>query len=266
MIYQFITMSCGDLCLTLLDDFIVKLDDFVVIKTNHMIVMLIRGQLENRVTTLEVMPDHQAGSLELGQHPIDGREAHIVSVLEKRPIDILGTHVMLAAFHGLQHLQDLDSRQRYLQARLAQFMVLSRHDLLAALFARSNQVRYDCRPGHDNCSESLMQKFLWLILAFCLAACAEFPGVYRIDIQQGNIVTQDALKQLKAGMTTRQVRFVLGSPLIKDTFDTQRWTYIYSMQRGGEDRKQESLTLLFDESERLLSWSGDMLTAQVSEQ
>ncbi len=111
-----------------------------------------------------------------------------------------------------------------------------------------------------------MQKFLWLILAFCLAACAEFPGVYRIDIQQGNIVTQDALKQLKPGMTMRQVRFVLGSPLIKDTFDTQRWTYIYSMQRGGEDRKQESLTLLFDESERLLSWSGDMLTAQVSEQ
>ena len=266
MIYQFITMSCGDLCLTLLDDFIVKLDDFVVIKTNHMIVMLIRGQLENRVTTLEVMPDNQTGSLELGQYPIDGSQAHIVPMLEKRPVDILGTHVVLAAFHGLQHLQDLDSRQRDLQARLAQFMVLSRHDLLAVLFARSNQVRYDYRPGYDNCSESLMQKFLWLILALCLTACAEFPGVYQIDIQQGNIVTQDALKQLKARMTTRQVRFLLGTPLIKDTFNSRRWTYIYSMQRGGEDRKQESLTLLFDESERLQSWTGGMLTAQVSDQ
>ena len=45
-----------------------------------------------------------------------------------------------------------------------------------------------------------------------LAGCS-FPGVYKIDIQQGNVVTQDMIDQLRPGMTRRQVRFIMGNPL-----------------------------------------------------
>lgn len=259
-------MRVGNFGLTALDDFVEEFDDSAIVDTDHMIVVLIGRQLEHRMPTLEIVPDHQTGSLKLGEHAIDSRQTHIFTMLEQRTVDILGTHMVLAAINGLQHLQNLDPGQGDFQADLTQFMVFRRHDVPAPLFARSFQVRYDCRPGHDYCSDSLMQKFLWLFIAMGLAACSEFPGVYRIDIEQGNIVTQEELKALKPGLTKRQVKFVLGTPLIEGTFDPNRWTYLYSMQRGGEDRKQKSLTLLFGKDERLLSWSGDTQDAQADDQ
>ena len=65
-----------------------------------------------------------------------------------------------------------------------------------------------------------------------LAGCS-FPGVYKIDIQQGNVVTQDMIDQLRPGMTRRQVRFIMGNPLLVDTFHANRWDYLYSLQPGG---------------------------------
>ena len=55
------------------------------------------------------------------------------------------------------------------------------------------------------------------------------PGVtpYRIEIQQGNYVSQDMVAQLKPGMTKEQVRFVLGTPLVTDIFHADRWDYVY---------------------------------------
>ena len=58
-----------------------------------------------------------------------------------------------------------------------------------------------------------------LMLTTVLGACSlsELPGLYRIDIQQGNVVTQEMLAQLEPGMDKRRVRFVLGTPLVADT-------------------------------------------------
>jgi outer membrane protein assembly factor BamE len=53
------------------------------------------------------------------------------------------------------------------------------------------------------------------------------PKVYKIDIEQGNKITSEMLMTLKPGMTKSQVRFVLGTPLIQDTFHSERWDYIY---------------------------------------
>ncbi len=88
-----------------------------------------------------------------------------------------------------------------------------------------------------------------------------FPGVYRIDIQQGNIVTQKMVDQLSPGMTKRQVLFVMGTPLIQDTFAPNRWDYIYSLQPGGKKRKQKSISLFF-EDERLTGFKGDFIPTQ----
>ena len=70
---------------------------------------------------------------------------------------------------------------------------------------------------------------------------------YRIDIQQGNIVTQEQIEQLKPGMKMTEVRYLLGAPLVEDPFHTERWDYFYSF-RSGETRRveQKRLTVFFD--------------------
>ncbi len=80
-----------------------------------------------------------------------------------------------------------------------------------------------------------------LLLLPLLAACSsvsemkvtDYLSPYRIDINQGNYITQDMVVQLKPGQTREQVRFILGSPLIVDTFHGgDRWDYLYRFQPG----------------------------------
>ncbi|MFV0454775.1 MAG: outer membrane protein assembly factor BamE [Pseudomonas sp.] len=104
----------------------------------------------------------------------------------------------------------------------------------------------------------LMLSSLTLVGLFALAGCS-FPGVYKVDIQQGNVVTQDMIDQLRPGMTRSQVRFIMGSPLITDTFHASRWDYLYSIQSGGGQRQQERVSLVFNESDQLAGLAGDFL-------
>ena len=91
-----------------------------------------------------------------------------------------------------------------------------------------------------------------------LAGCS-FPGVYKIDIQQGNVVTQDMINQLRPGMSRAQVRYVMGDPLINDPFNPNRWDYVYSIQTGDSARRQDRATLIFNESAPLISLNGDFM-------
>lgn len=79
-----------------------------------------------------------------------------------------------------------------------------------------------------------------------------FPWVYRIDVEQGNIIDdKEKVSQLQEGMTQRQVSFLLGSPMIQDTFNQDRWDYFYSYRTGKGALTQQRITLTF---------SGDILT------
>ncbi len=104
----------------------------------------------------------------------------------------------------------------------------------------------------------LLLTSLTLVGLLALAGCS-FPGVYKIDIQQGNVVTQDMIDQLRPGMTRRQVRFIMGNPLLQDTFNTNRWDYLYSLQPGGGKRQQERMSVFFNDSDQLVSLSGDFM-------
>jgi outer membrane protein assembly factor BamE len=76
------------------------------------------------------------------------------------------------------------------------------------------------------------------IAAVMLAAVAATGCVYRMDIQQGNLLDADQVEQVEVGMTRSQVRFLLGTPMVIDSFDTERWDYVYSLRRG-HSRKVE---------------------------
>ncbi|MDQ7091147.1 MAG: outer membrane protein assembly factor BamE [Methylococcales bacterium] len=82
------------------------------------------------------------------------------------------------------------------------------------------------------------------------------PGVYSIDIQQGNRVSQEMINQLKPRMNKRQVRYIMGSPMLIDVFHKKRWDYLYSNQPGGELREQTRISLYF-EGDILVGVQGD---------
>lgn len=93
-----------------------------------------------------------------------------------------------------------------------------------------------------------MPKARLLLLALALLS-APLAGCspYRIDVQQGNVLTDEALTNLKVGMTKRQVRFLLGTPPITDPFHADRWDYVYSYKKGrGGDEERRRLTLYFN--------------------
>ena len=101
---------------------------------------------------------------------------------------------------------------------------------------------------------------LLTITLLATAGCS-FPGVYKIDIQQGNVVTQDMVDQLRPGLTKRQVQYVMGTPLIQGTFDQSRWDYVYSLQPGGKARQQESISLHFEDGQ-LSHFTGDFIPSK----
>jgi len=81
---------------------------------------------------------------------------------------------------------------------------------------------------------------------------------YRIDIQQGNAVTPEMVSKLKPGMTRAQVRFVLGTPLLVDTFRENRWDYVYYFEKPNEPRVYRHLAVFF-KSDRLERLEGDLV-------
>lgn len=106
---------------------------------------------------------------------------------------------------------------------------------------------------------SPMRILLIAVALAALTACGGFgfPGVYRINVEQGNLVTQEMVDQLKPGMTRRQVRFIMGTPLVEDSFNRERWDYPYVMRRGDEVLRESQVTVYFD-GDRLTSVSGEL--------
>jgi outer membrane protein assembly factor BamE len=83
-------------------------------------------------------------------------------------------------------------------------------------------------------------------------------GAYRIDIQQGNLVTQDMVEKLQPGMTRSQVRFVLGTPLVTDVFHADRWDYVYRLEKAGKLVENRHIVAVFD-GDKLVRVEGDVV-------
>lgn len=92
-----------------------------------------------------------------------------------------------------------------------------------------------------------MQKLTAHILILFLTGCA-FPGVYKINVQQGNIVTDKELTALKEGMPRSQVHALMGSPLMLNPVDTSREYYVYTFQREGGDIKEQRIIVYYTDN------------------
>jgi len=96
-----------------------------------------------------------------------------------------------------------------------------------------------------------------LALVATLGACSSlrFPGVYRIKIAQGNYLEKEMVDQLKPGLTRTQVRYIMGTPLVEDTFNPDRWDYYFSVRQDDKTLVEYHMTVKFN-GDALASWEG----------
>jgi outer membrane protein assembly factor BamE len=92
-----------------------------------------------------------------------------------------------------------------------------------------------------------------LISAAVLGGCANKGGArsgffepYKFDIQQGNYITADAVKQLKPGMNPEQVKNIMGSPLVVDAFRADRWDYLFHYTQANGKSETRRAAIFFD--------------------
>lgn len=85
-----------------------------------------------------------------------------------------------------------------------------------------------------------------LLLAVVATGC-----VYRMDIQQGNLLDVEQIDQVEVGMTRSQVRFLLGTPMVIDSFNPDRWDYVYRLQRGHSRKIEKRHLVVWFESDKV---------------
>ena len=99
-------------------------------------------------------------------------------------------------------------------------------------------------------SQIIMQKLLISLIAIAsltLSACSfDMLTIYKIDVQQGNALSQEDIDRIKEGMNKRQVKFLLGEPLLSDPFHRNRWDYVFYFKPGYGDPHKARLTLTFE--------------------
>ncbi|MBT5229758.1 MAG: outer membrane protein assembly factor BamE [Methylococcales bacterium] len=106
--------------------------------------------------------------------------------------------------------------------------------------------------------------FSAVIASGFISACSNdpiitnMPGIYKVDIKQGNVINQESLNQLKPGMTRRQVRYVLGTPLVVDVFHQNRWDYMYYDYLDGDTEQGKQRISVYFENDKLSRLDGDM--------
>lgn len=87
---------------------------------------------------------------------------------------------------------------------------------------------------------------LFFLTSFLAGLLSAGCSVYKVDVQQGNVIEQEQLDKLKVGMKKNQVTFLMGNPLLTDPFNANRWDYLYSMRPGGGETSRQLVTLYFE--------------------
>ena len=97
-----------------------------------------------------------------------------------------------------------------------------------------------------------------IVLSLVLGGCGWFPslGVYKLDINQGNYISQDQVDRLKVGQTRQQVKGALGTPMLADPFHADRWDYTYLFTRQGKTLEHRQFTVYFVD-DKVARWEGD---------
>ena len=117
-------------------------------------------------------------------------------------------------------------------------------------------------------------KYLYLTaLALSVGGCSmpqikvpdlKIPRVYKLSVQQGNVITQEMVDRLEPGMTRNQVEYVMGRPVLRDPFDDDQWVYLYTLEVPDVFIQAFKMVLIFEE-DTLVSITGDYVPTRAEE-
>jgi outer membrane protein assembly factor BamE len=116
-------------------------------------------------------------------------------------------------------------------------------------------------------------RYLYLVvLALSVSGCSlsqlklpelKIPRVYKLTVQQGNVITQQMVDRLEPGMSRSQVEYVMGRPVLQDPFNDDQWVYIYSIEIPDYLTSVVKLVLDFD-GDTLTNISGDIVPSKAA--
>lgn len=222
------------LCYLALQSFDVLADKFNNVprlNTDHVVVMFTLVEFEYRVPTLKVMAHNQPGIFKLCEDAVYRREPDILAGIQQLPVDIFGAQV--ARFDILKNLENSKARQGYFEPSVAKLLSLLHESILIGMM----RAYYDdmAEQFQRMMSKNPMTMRKSLILALFCSLAISSGCVYRANISQGNLIEQEDLDQAEVGMTKNQIRFLLGTPMIDDPFNRDRWDYVYYVTIGRAD-------------------------------
>jgi outer membrane protein assembly factor BamE len=97
-----------------------------------------------------------------------------------------------------------------------------------------------------------------LVVSGCSLKRPRLPRVHKLTVQQGNVITQDMIDQLKPGMTRSQVAFIMGEPVVRNSFNDDRWDYVHTVELPGVFSSNQMVSLFFVD-EVLAYFTGDLV-------
>jgi outer membrane protein assembly factor BamE len=103
-----------------------------------------------------------------------------------------------------------------------------------------------------------------VVLAGCSFKRPRLPRVHKLTVQQGNVLTQDMIDKLRPGMNRSQVAFVMGEPVVRNSFNDDRWDYVYTIELPGVYSTTRTVSLFFVD-EQLAYFTGDLVPERIQE-
>jgi outer membrane protein assembly factor BamE len=276
------TQALGNAVLAFFDFRIDKFFHVAAVQAHDVVVVCAFVQFKHGLASLEVVALEQAGLLKLGEHAVDRGQTNVDLFGQQDLEHILGAHVALVGL--LKDFQDFQARRGGLQA--AAFQV---GGFMGAMGKAMGHVKHSAVMLVGGCCKLTWGEPRWVsgrsgiaaIIGFyvvqhtghapepmmlnsirftasaalaiaALGACA----LYKPEIRQGNVVTQEQIAQLRKGLTRNQVQAVMGAPLLTSNFHDGRWDYVYRVSRGNDLLEQRKYVLRF-KGDALEEFGGD---------
>jgi outer membrane protein assembly factor BamE len=278
MFFQRKALGLGDRSLSFFNLWIVKLFDFAAIEAHQMIMVRAFVELINGLAAFKIATRKQAGLLELCEHAIHRGQSNVRALIEKHTIHILRCHVALAA--ALENLHDFQARQSGLEAGVFQFIKRGHRREVSVgkplQWIDHNLTQRCCAPA--SCALFAMQVSFVFRLSVLAAACAGLSACstlnnatgraanlvspYKVEVVQGNFVSKEQKDALQIGMPRAQVRDILGSPLVTSVFHAERWDYVFTIRRQGQEPQQRKLTAFFKGDELAKVESDELISEE----
>jgi len=290
VVRQFEAFVLGNRFLQVFNLGLIKLLDPATVQAHQVIVVLPLIELIHGFAALKMRATQEPGLLKLREHSVDRGQADIDVFAQSDAVDVFCRHVpMLSALEQLQNLQAwqggfeacgfevkhgrhgvafggwVEKRPRRDPGLRYNAPIIALSQRWIDMDSHTSPSKFGPRPFKGPVAVLLCA--LVLVLSACsyiddpLSKLVANVNPYRIELIQGNVVTQEQLQVIRPGMNKNQIKEVLGTPLIVSLFHGDRWDYAFTIRRHGQPIQQRRLSVFF-ENDAMTRYDADPLPTE----